>query len=321
MFKKWLLFAAKLAVSVLLIWLIATNFEIGDVADRFTRINYWHVLSAFTVFLILVVNNTARWYVVLSAIHADLKFLTAMKILYIGYFFNQTLPSAVGGDAVRMYLTRKEGASLQGAINGVMLERVATVSGLILLVVATQPLLLARVGDSPAKYVFPGMAAAAVLGICMLMLLDRFPEHLRQWKIIRGIGHLAADTKKLFLSPYHAAKAIGLGVTGNIMIAFMAYSCGLALGVQVSILDCLVLIPPVTLIMTLPISIAGWGVREGAMVAAFAFVGVAEGDAFVMSIMFGLVNIFFVIPGGLIWLIGGNRGKDIADSGEMPVAS
>jgi len=317
--KKWLMFAAKLAVSVFLIWLIAANFEIGDSADRFTRIDFRYVLAAFIVFLILLVNNTARWHVVLSAIHVDLKFFAAMKILYIGYFFNQTLPSAVGGDAVRMYLTRKEGASLQGAINGVMLERVATVSGLILLVVATQPLLLARIGDNPAKFVFPAMAALAVIGICILMLLDRFPERFRQWKIVRGFAHLATDTKKLFLSPLQALKAIGLGVTGNIMVALMAYFCALSLGVQVSILDCLVLIPPVILIMTLPISIAGWGVREGAMVAAFAFVGVTEGDAFVMSIMFGLVNICSSLPGGLVWLIGGNRRKDITE--EMPIAS
>ena len=73
---------------------------------------------------------------------------------------------------------------------------------------------------------------------------------------------------------------------GNILISFAAYLIAQSLSIEVSVLDCLVLIPPVILITTLPISIAGWGVREGAMVAAFAFVGVAEGDAFVMSILF-----------------------------------
>ena len=313
------MFAAKLAVSGFLIWLIVANFEIGDSADRFTRINYQYIAAAVGVFAILLTNNVLRWKVVLSAIHAELKFLVVARILYIGIFFNQTLPSAVGGDAVRMFLTRKEGVSLKASVNSVMLERVATVSGLILLVVATQPLLLSRIGDNPAKYVFPAMAALAVIGIVVLMLLDRFPERLQQWKIIRGVSHLAADTKKLFLSPIQAVKAIGLGVTGNILVACMAYFCARALDVNVSILDCLVLIPPVILIMTLPISIAGWGVREGAMVAAFAFVGVVEGDAFVMSILFGVVNVVVSLPGGLIWLISGNRQKDVVE--EMPVAS
>ena len=67
-------------------------------------------------------------------------------------------PSAIGGDAFRIFLAHKAGVDLKGAVNGVMLERVATLAGLILLVVMTQPFLLARIGDNPAKYVFPALA-------------------------------------------------------------------------------------------------------------------------------------------------------------------
>ena len=49
------------------------------------------------------------------------------------------------------------------------------------------------------------------------------------------------------------------------------------------------------------------------MVAAFAFVGVPEGDAFVMSILFGLINLSFALPGGLIWLISGYKRYEITD--------
>jgi len=298
--RSLLYFILKLAVSALLIGLIAWNFDIGASAERLTQLKPGPVLLAVLVLLALLINNVIRWRVVMVAIHAVLDFWTTFRLLYIGIFFNQTLPSSVGGDAFRMYLGRKEGLPLAGAINGVMLERVATLSGLILLVIVTQPLLLSRIGDNPAKFVFPVLAVLAVIGIGTLMLLDRFPERFRKHKLIRGFAHLATDTKKLFLSPARAILAIGFGVTGNILIAVATFLLAQSLGVQVTLLDCLVLMPPVILITTIPISIAGWGLREGAMVAAFAFVGVPEGDAFVLSILFGLLNIIVSLPGGLI---------------------
>jgi uncharacterized membrane protein YbhN (UPF0104 family) len=303
--RKTFFFIVKFAISGLLIWFIASNFEIGTATDRLKEIRYVYVLGAFLVFIALLIINTIRWQTVLTAIHANLPFPRAAKFFYIAIFFNQTLPSTIGGDALRMFLARKAGVDLTAAINGVVLERVATLSGLILLVLISQPFLLERIGDSHAKYAAPVLAGLAVLGIIFLMMLDRLPERIQSWSLVRGLGDLATDSKKLFLSPIFAFWAIFLGVVGNILIATMAYMTAMALAISVSFFDVLVLFPPVILIMTLPISIAGWGVREGAMVAAFSFVGVVEGDAFVMSILFGLICIVFALPGGLLWLLGG----------------
>ena len=65
--------------------------------------------------------------------------------------------------------------------------------------------------------------------------------------------------------------------------------------------------PPVLLVMTLPISIAGWGVREQAMVAAFALVGVPGEGALALSIMFGLMGLITGLPGGVVWLISSDK--------------
>ena len=317
MTKKWLYFALKLAVSALLIGFIVANFDIGSSARRLKEMELILLLPAALLFLLLLLNNTVRWGIVMRAIEAPLGFAKTFRLLYIGIFFNQTLPSAVGGDAVRMYLARKEGLTLQGAINGVMLERVVTLIGLILLVVVTQPFLLERIGDNPAKYIFPAFAVLAVIGVVFLMLLDRIAKRFQDYKIVRWLANLAADTKVLFFAPALAAAGVALGVMGNILVAAMVYMLAMSLGLEVTLIDCLVLIPPVLLITTIPISIAGWGVREGAMVAGFALIGVAEGDAFALSILFGLVGIIVSIPGGLLWIAGGYRKSDIAE--EAPI--
>ena len=64
----------------------------------------------------------------------------------------------------------------------------------------------------------------------------------------------------------------------------------------------LLLIPPIALITMLPISIAGWGVREATMMVAFGYAGLAQTDGTVVSILFGAV--YFIVGGlgGLVWL-------------------
>ncbi|HIF58594.1 MAG TPA: flippase-like domain-containing protein [Rhodospirillales bacterium] len=311
--KKILFFIMKFAISAILIWFIAFNFDLGAAVERYKDIKFFYLLGAIIILSVLLVNNTARWIIVLNAIKADLPFRIAIKIIYISIFFNQTLPSTIGGDAFKIYLARKTGIDLKSAINGVMLERAIAFLGLILLVILSQPFLLARIGDDPVKYLFPALTVMALVGIVGLMLLDRLPKGFQTWRIISGLVHLASDTKRLFLSPQHACKAIFLGISGNILLAMSAYLTFRALSVEVSILDCLVLMPPVILFMTLPISIAGWGVREGAMVGAFAFVGILEGDTFVVSVLLGLINIIFALPGGLLWLKGEYNRAEVAE--------
>ena len=306
--KRYLGFVLKFAVSVALIAYMATTFDLGDAAQRITEVDLRWMVAAAIVFFVLLANNALRWEIVISALGARLGFRPAARMIYIATFFNQALPSTIGGDAARMVLSRRAGLSLAAAVNSVMLERVVAVLGLILLVVATQPFLLARIGDNPAKYVFPLLAAGGVAGICVLMVLDRIPERWRKWSLVRGIVQLSADAKSLFLHPGYAAGAVALGVTGQLLVSLLFYFLARALNLdQVDLLDCIVLIPPVILIMTIPISIAGWGLREGAMVTLFAFVGVAQGDAFVLSVLFGVVSLLLSLPAGLVWLASSGR--------------
>jgi hypothetical protein len=70
---------------------------------------------------------------------------------------------------------------------------------------------------------------------------------------------------------------------------------------EVSLRDCILLVPPVILVTVVPISIAGWGVREGAMVVAFGFIGVPANAAFAVSVLFGLTLAAASLPGSLLW--------------------
>ena len=100
---------------------------------------------------------------------------------------------------------------------------------------------------------------------------------------------------------------MGLSLGVHLLSALTVFVLARGIGVEVSFGQMVVLIPPVILVATLPISVAGWGVREGAMVTALGFVGVAPADAFAVSVIFGLALVVIALPGGAIWLIGLRR--------------
>ena len=84
-----------------------------------------------------------------------------------------------------------------------------------------------------------------------------------------------------------------------------AWCCAKAVAAPVGVAHVLFLVPPVLLIATVPISIAGWGVRESSMIAAFAYAGLAESDGLTLSILFGAVNFVIGIVGGIVWISSG----------------
>ena len=91
------------------------------------------------------------------------------------------------------------------------------------------------------------------------------------------------------------------------MTAMVAWGVAMAAHAAIDFVHVLILILPVMLIATIPVSIAGWGVRESAMVLAFSYAGLAESDGLIVSIPFGVVNLAVGAIGGIVWIASGYR--------------
>jgi len=313
--RKWAALALKLAVSGALIWFLLANMDLADAAARLVQVSPVVLLIAGVGFIVQMVLGAGRWETVMKAIGSPLPFAKAVEIFYVGAFFSQALPGSVGGDAVRMYKAYQLGHVLPRAVNGVILERVATVFALVLLVAAVQPFFLPMVGDEEARWIVPAVFVFLALtlgGLAVVMFLDRLPPSLHRWRAVRGLAYLGADAHKMFLRPGPLVRVLAWSLLGHVNLTLIVFVLGLGLGLEITWLDCLALFPPVVLVTTLPVSIAGWGVREGAMVAAFSVVGVPVEGAFALSILVGLMSVVMSLPGGLIWLVGSDSRRDVA---------
>lgn len=299
--------AIKVAISAVLIWLLARSFDIATLFSQLAQVRIEGPLIAVLVLFALSTVQAWRWVWVFRALDMRVSFAKAWRIVLIGLFFNQTLPSSVGGDAARVWRVYRDGHSVVTAANSVILDRLVALAALLLIAVLGQPVIFGLVGDSPARWAVPIVVAAGLFGFAILLGFDRLPARLLRRGPGRAAALLSADARRLFLSPAHLLPVLALSMVIHAVVSLVVMLLAYALGMHVGVLDCLVLVPPVILMSMIPVTIAGWGVREGAMVTAFGLIGVPADKAFVLSVLFGLVVLVVSAPGGLVWLLTGRR--------------
>lgn len=307
MVKRWLPWVVKGLLSAGLIWFAFRNIDLTEAWGRAKTIEPAMLAIALTVGICQIFIGAGRWWLVLRSLRATFSVFQAIPVFYIGVCFSIVTP--VLGDAVRMWKARQSGLSLKTSVNSVMLERIITILGLVLLVSALEPLLLARVPDIPGTWLFPLLTVTGIAGIAFISQLDRLPASLHRWRVVRGLVHLAGDTRQFIRRVPFSLGTLSVAVFGHANLALIVYLLAVGLKIDVSLLDCLILFPPVILALTLPISIAGFGLRENIMIVAFGWVGVEAGSAAVLGLMFGLTSIVTALPGGLIWMLSGDHPK------------
>ena len=223
----------------------------------------------------------------------------------IGFFVNQALPSTVGGDTLRIYRLAKAGFPLGPSFNSVVLDRFVAFIGLLIIVAVGLPFLFPLVGDGPIQL---GIVGTLVLATCTAMAVPTIdliplPSRLKRSVVGVGISGFAENARQILSKPFCIGPTLAISIGSQVAIAVAAFVMAVALGLALTLIEVLVLFPPVFLFSLLPISIGGWGVREGAMVTVLGLVAVEPVSAVALSVLFGGMTVVSSLPGGIIWLV------------------
>jgi glycosyltransferase 2 family protein len=291
----------KLGVSIGFVALISRHIDGAGLIERLRGQSLVWLPATMLLGVVQIALLSVRWQQILKALGGDSGFGSAVAVTYMGCFFGAFLFGPTGGDVARAMLAPKSSLGRRGIVHSVLFERVASVIGLGL---AVAPLVLFDVG--PFARSAPLLATLAVVpasfaGIALTVKMAQaigarrgalsFP--------LRGIDrswHCVAERWPRF------AATIALATIGQLLVAVEAWTLAQAQHLGVPLLDFAILMPPVMLVVALPISAGGWGVREGAFVAALALVGVGIAPALLLSVEFGLIGTLVSLPGGAIWL-------------------
>jgi len=316
--RRLLSLVFKCTVSAVLLWLLARGIDVDAVGKQIAGTSPLWLIVALMLAAAVLPMAAIRWQLVTRAIGEPLPPRDALSITAIGWFFNQTLPSTIGGDAVRIYLAYRTGISKAAAIHGILLDRLMGL--FVVLVLATLFLapLLGGLAANFQKWFLVAFIIAGYTGFTVLLLvsspvagsLDRF----RLGALARALSN---DARKTLLSLSPGGVILVISVVLQIVQIASVYAIAVAVGVDVSFTAVMIALPAVLLISSLPISLAGWGVREQSMVLALGAMGVAATDALAISVLLGLSWIVIGLPGALVWLGHRRQGQSLDEAAQI----
>jgi glycosyltransferase 2 family protein len=300
--RKFLITTTRLLATAGLLWLLATRVDLSRAAEIMSGVALPFLAAGLFALLATSLVVALRWHVILSAEAPSPGPTTLLKIVLVGMFFNQVLPTGVGGDVVRAWRCRKIGIGLGVAIRSIFLDRACGYLVLVIVYAAGLPHLLPILADPPQRGVVLAVLGAGALGLAALLLVGWLPRRLSSLPLIAPVAELSRETWRLFTHPARCGAVLGLSTVtiGLAILAFKLVADGV--GSRLSLGSWIMIVPPVTLIQLVPISLGGWGVREVALVVALAWFGVPAEAALAISVLLGLCLIIVGLPGGLIWL-------------------
>lgn len=241
-----------------------------------------------------------RWFKIsqLLVFKERLSFYT--QSYFKGTFFNQVLPSSIGGDAVRMIDLTRKGYDKKEAFYGVFVDRIVGLVGLLVLNLIAS-ILFYGTFESDLSQLIIFISLSGIVGFLSLFLLEKI-HFLAKFKFLNLFHRLSKRLNLLYQSKTLLMKHIFISVAVHLLSVLTMYGISLSIDTHLSFQMLLIAVPPVFLLTIVPISLAGWGIREGAMVGLFTLVGANPTKILAMSILYGLLLIISALPGSYFWI-------------------
>lgn len=317
-FKRALWQILKVAVSAGLIVFLVVKISPGKLIPYLREMDPALLAAAAAVFFASSFLGAVQWHFLLRAGGVVLPFRTAFKLYFVGLFFNNFLPANIGGDAVKIYDIVRVGNDPYRVLAITLLDRVIGITALCILALAASLYLFSNGGiENLGIYtlVFLGCIApvlALTLNKRLSGMVRRFFGVIRIWKIGERVdlvlGHLGGLRALRPLLARLAFLALSIQFMRIATHVLVGKSLGITL-ISLNFVQFFVFIPLLGLVMVLPISINGLGVREGTGVLLFTQIGFTQEQALLMEFVTYGVMVAVSLLGGGLFLLRHMRGR------------
>lgn len=282
MLKTFLKLAASFGVLAVLFFFMDTD----AILERLRGADLGWLAVAFVVLTALTFLMARRWQLTAHALGFELSFPRAVSEYYIAQFLNLVLPGAVAGDAARAVRLRKQG-DLARAAQTVLIER---------LIGQTTIFMMMFVGFSVALVVPAGApwpdSTWAWLGLGVIVAIGAVVY-------ARGSGRFSQFLSTALRLMRRPQQVVISGLIA-VLISVAFYACARATGTVLPLASLFTLIPLLLTAMLIPISVGGWGWREGAAAALFPLVGALPSAGVAAGIAYGTMMLVAALPAAFI---------------------
>lgn len=303
--KKTIIFLLKAVVSISLLTFLLTKIDWPTVTQNLDKAILSLLLLAIFLNVVERFELTYKWNLLIKVRGIVVKFARLFWINSIGSFLGLFLPSSLGTDVVRGYYLVKNNSERSVSISSVFVDRVLGLISLLLLGLVS----LLFAGNLVSK--FDLNLYLVVLTIITLVFVYIFQRNetkkilellylkLKQHRIIEYAMKLHGSILEYKKYPKTLLLSFALTILVQVTRVLTYYAIALAFDVRISIVYFFLFVPLIMIVMMLPITIGGLGLREGTFVAFFTMVGISVNDAVVITFINSILDTFnTIILGG-----------------------
>lgn len=307
--RKYLWVLAKAAVTLGVVYLLATSVDFGMVGRILAQAKHVYLLLACLILTAVFLIGCVRWRLLAGRLGLAIPIRQALHSYYLGLFFNNFLPTSVGGDLARTVHLKLHGHGIKPLISSAVADRAIGLA--VMLLLGGISLLLSpdlRIDPDRKLYLVGLIALGLAGGGAVFWFSTRLPleslsrryQHTRLRRGLIEILHL--------LTTYRTALrrfliAVLLSVVMQTLVIATYYLLARGIGIELSLITFFAFVSMVQVAASLPISLGGLGVREGALVALLAGVGVDIQLGVALSLLFLLTLWLCSLPGAAVMLL------------------
>lgn len=262
-----------------------------DLYKTLSSINYKYVLLVFFISFFQYTLSAYRWMYISSKNGSEMNFFYCLKFYYISSFINNILPGGVVGDIYRAYCARESNSSvidLSKSVQGIVFERLSGQIMMFFIFLFSLTLFFLI----NAKYVAFLYTVIPVILIILIIYIITKTIYFNKFQP----NEVVINFKRIFSGIiFWNHTIISFFVVLSYIIVYIISAE--ALGLSIDYFSFFVFTPIVLFSMTLPVSIGGWGVREGTALLIAFLLGLSASSSISVAIMYGILNLFCSLPG------------------------
>jgi len=311
--RKLFWLVVKLFITSGLIYWLLSNLE-GNTDKRvIALIKPIQIVTAIALHVCVFFLAGLRWWLLLKYAGTAVSFFKILPSYYLGIFFNNLLPTSMGGDVVRIAHLKLRGVNIKTLIGSTIADRVI---GLITtLIMGTTGILFSL--DINLAYeakfyliVFVLIVSAGfflMLTPPMIALIEKLAHRYQHTRLRKTLLEIIALCYSYRFRKKIVLTAAALTVLIQSLVILIYFFLGKICGLGLPLITYYGVIPFVFIAASLPVSIGGLGIREGALVGLLVAIGVDSHLAITLSLLYLFVFIVSSLPGGLMILLGRNE--------------
>jgi glycosyltransferase 2 family protein len=305
---KHLSLVLKLSVSLGACALLYFIVDWAEFAETLRNAQFSWIILVFVLMHVDRVFMGCKWAVLLRAAGVSATFGKAVQAYYVGSFWSSFLPMSVGGDVIRVGWMAKETKNAPEILSSVVVERLLGALALSLLSGVGFLLFVFYLGwELPALAKIILLFLAASLGGLVLVFSSwshRGLTRLLPWIPLAGVRSIIEKMTLAVVTFRNRPRVLGFFLLLSVLQCFIpivaVYSLTRAFQMNVPLVWVMIAVPIVLAISSVPVSVKGIGVIEGAYAFIFSFAGIPVSQSVMMSVSDRVLQLIVTLPGALL---------------------